>query len=130
MIIELDPDGRRVAVWNGGIPSGLWVCEQGEIPTDALRSRHLPLGILADAEFDATCSILDTDVPGHLLFCSDGLLEATDPAGEAFGVPRLRQQVLTATPTEVVRRVLAAVRAHLGDTDARDDISLLLIAFG
>ena len=129
MIVDIDPDGRRVAVWNGGMPGGLWLREQSEVPTDALRSRHLPLGILADAEFDATCTSLDTGAGGHLMFFSDGLIEAAGPAGEAFGVPRLRRHVLAGSAAEVVGRVQAAVREHLGGSDARDDISLLLIAF-
>ncbi len=76
VIVEIDPDGRRAAVWNGGMPAGLWFGGQREIPTDALHSRQLPLGILGDAQFDATCTSLDTGAGGHLMLFSDGLIEA------------------------------------------------------
>lgn len=130
VVVEIDPDGKRAAVWNGGIPAGLWLRQQREVPTDALRSRHLPLGILGDAQFDATCTSLDTRAGGHLLFFSDGLIEAADPAGEAFGVPRLRRCLLEASAADPVERVQAAVREHLGHAAASDDISLLLVGLG
>jgi serine phosphatase RsbU (regulator of sigma subunit) len=127
VIVDIDPDGKRAAVWNGGMPAGLWLCGQSEAPTDALRSLHLPLGILVDAQFDATCTSLNTGAGGHLMFFSDGLIEAAGPAGEAFGVPRLRRHLLEGSAVHAVERVQAAVREHLGDARATDDISLLLI---
>ena len=127
VVIDVDPDGRRVAVWNGGMPAGLWLLNQREIATEALRSQHLPLGILADAQFDATCASLETGAGGHLVFLSDGLIEAARPAGEAFGVLRLRRHLLAARAADAVGRVQAAVREHLGGSNAADDISLLMI---
>ena len=130
VVVEIDADGRRGAVWNGGMPPGLWLRDQGEIATEALRPRHPPLGVLADTQFDPTCTSLDAGAGGHLLFCSDGLLEAAGPAGEAFGVERLRENALAVRAADATVRVQAAVHAHLGGVRAADDISLLLIDLG
>jgi serine phosphatase RsbU (regulator of sigma subunit) len=130
VIVEIDPPAKRAAVWNGGMPAGLWLRERCESPTEALRSRHVPLGILADAQFDATCTNLDTAAGGHLMFFSDGLIEAAGPAGEAFGVARLLRHVIGAAPAQGVGRTLEAVRAHLGKGSAQDDISMLAVSLG
>jgi len=130
VVVEIDADGKRAAVWNGGMPAGLWLRDRREVATEALRSRHLPLGILADTEFDPTCASLDIGAGGHLVFCSDGLIEATDAADEAFGLLRLRRHVTEGDAVDAVARVQAAVREHLGGGRATDDISLLVIGLG
>ena len=61
------------------------------------------------------------------MFFSDGLIEAAGPAGEAFGVLRLRRHLLEGSAVDAVERVQAAVREHLGAARATDDISLLMI---
>lgn len=127
VIIQIDTDGKRVAVWNGGMPAGIWLRDQREVATRMLRSRHLPLGILADAQFDASCTWLKADAGGHLMFFSDGLIEAARPAGEAFGVLRVRQNAVAGGAADAVGRVQAAVREHLAGASSADDISLLMI---
>jgi serine phosphatase RsbU (regulator of sigma subunit) len=128
VVVELDPMARRATVWNGGLPAGLWVRGASEVATDALGPRHPPLGVLADAQFDATCTTLSVAGGGRLVFCSDGLLEAADAAGSAFGIDRLRSCILGGSAARGVERVEMALRTHLGQASAADDVSLLLIS--
>jgi len=126
VLIAFDPVRKEVEVWNGGIPAGIWVSEGREMLTDALAPRHLPLGILPDAQFDASCTMLEAKAGGHLVFVSDGLLEAADALGTAFGMERLRTQLLR-HPVRTIAQTLASVRAHLGESPAHDDISILMV---
>ena len=127
VLVAFDPVRRQVEVWNGGIPAGMWVTGGSELVTDALHSRHVPLGILNDAEFDPVCTVLDVRQGGHLIFVSDGLLEAHDALGTPFGMERLRAQLLQPSAGDAIARTLGAVRAHLGGSPAHDDISMIML---
>jgi serine phosphatase RsbU (regulator of sigma subunit) len=70
----------------------------------------LPLGIVADAEYDVETVLLDT--ADHLTFVTDGVLEARNAAGELLGFARLAE--LSALPPEAI--VQAAV-THGQDDD-------------
>lgn len=127
VLVAFDPQRKQVEVWNGGIPGGLWLCEGKGRATGALDPRHVPLGILPDREFDAGCTVLDVRSGGHLVFVSDGLVEAVDERGAAFGIESLRAQLEAGPATEAIARTLRAVRAHLGTAPAHDDISMMLL---
>lgn len=126
-LVALDPVRGQVEVWNGGIPGGLWICGGRELLTDALASRHLPLGILPDARFDDGCTRLDVRSGGHLVFVSDGVIEAVDALGTAFGMERVRTQLLGSDPADAIPCTLRAVHSHLGDSPAHDDISMMML---
>jgi serine phosphatase RsbU (regulator of sigma subunit) len=73
-LVAVHPRERRVEIWNGGIPGGVWLRNGQAQMAQPLASRHLPLGILDDAQFDPECV---TAVPGRgerILFFSDGLV--------------------------------------------------------
>lgn len=127
VLVAFDPARRQVEVWNGGIPTGMWVAGGSELVTDALDPRHVPLGILNDAEFDPLCTVLDVRQGGHLIFVSDGLLEAQDALGTPFGIERLRTHLLRNSASAAIAQTLRAVRAHLGDLPAHDDISMMIL---
>jgi CheY-like chemotaxis protein/serine phosphatase RsbU (regulator of sigma subunit) len=127
VVVAFDPGAGRVEVWNGGMPGGLWLHAGGERGAATLASRHLPLGILDDRRFDGTCAVLDAR-RGRLVFFSDGLIEAESPGGEPFGAVRLRRHLLDPCPDPGFQHLLDAVRAHLRDAPAHDDISLMMIA--
>jgi CheY-like chemotaxis protein len=129
-LVAVHPHTGQVEVWNGGMPAGLWL-RGGEVDAPrALASQHLPLGILDDAEFDASCVTTELRLGGRLVFFSDGVTEASSPQGEPFGVARLRAQLQGGDPEHAVARALGAVEAHLDGRPAHDDISMLIIALG
>jgi serine phosphatase RsbU (regulator of sigma subunit) len=127
-LVAVHPRERRVEVWNGGIPGGLWLCDGHAEAVPLLASRHLPLGILDDAQFDPGCVQADTGQGARILFFSDGLLEACSPGGETFGQARLLAELAAAAPEEGFARTLQAVEDHLAGRAAHDDISLMMIA--
>lgn len=76
----------------------------------------LPLGVIADAEYEQTTFQLSRG--DRLVFLSDGVVEATNAEGELFGFDRTRQV------SNESARYIAQTAKHFGQTD---DITVLSI---
>jgi serine phosphatase RsbU (regulator of sigma subunit) len=127
VLVGVDYASGRVEVWNGGMPAGLWLRAGRPLAPEALAPRHLPLGVLAADQFDSACVELGAS-EGHLMFCSDGLIEAAGPGGEPFGLERLHQHLRHPEAGAAVRGALDALAAHRAGLPAHDDISWMMIA--
>lgn len=115
----------QVELTNAGHPP-TYLLRQGRVEEIALASS--PLGGLgrgyARKDFQLE--------PGDLLvWLSDGLIEAQNPAGELFGYERVSQVLAAATPTaEGVRHALVrAVEAHAQGQPVGDDRTLLVLRY-
>jgi serine phosphatase RsbU (regulator of sigma subunit) len=67
-----------------------------------------------------------------LVLYSDGLIEATNPAGEEYGESRLHECVAAAgagSPDDVRDAILASASAFLGSASPRDDVTLVVAKF-
>jgi len=126
-LVGVDPYRNRISVWNGGIPAPVFVAGEGRIARE-WPSRHPPLGILDDAEFDPRWDSWQWDEQGEVFICSDGLIEAENRDGEPFGRQRLLDTIGAARGDEAFAAVIDAVTAHLAGRDAHDDLSLASIA--
>jgi sigma-B regulation protein RsbU (phosphoserine phosphatase) len=87
-----------------------------------------PLGIFAGPEYHRCCARL---APGDsLLFYTDGLTEAMNPAGEMLGLERVQEVLVAhrAEPPEALRdHLLAELRRHGAGRPASDDVTLILL---
>ena len=112
-------------VWNGGIPTALLLSSQGQVLW-RFRSQNLPLGIVDGELFSREVEAFKLPEESAQLFMySDGLVEATNAAGEAFGNQRL-QDILQHTPPESrLSNLQSSLEKHLGDQQAHDDVSYL-----
>lgn len=125
-LVRIDPRNRSVEVWNGGTPEILLLEENGDI-AESFPSIHPPLGILDPKVFDSRTTLLRWPRPGRLLFCSDGLLEAENETGQAFGREGLEKALQSAMGRPLFEHVIESVTKHLGERPAHDDISLITI---
>ena len=85
----------------------------------------LPLGIEDDETYHERTVVL---APGdRMIFYTDGITEARDPAGMLFGDDRLDESFLCAAQTaeELKDRVLSRVRSFTGPRTPADDQTLL-----
>jgi serine phosphatase RsbU (regulator of sigma subunit) len=121
------PEGSSIEVWNGGIPTAVYVRSNGELHN--FRSRHLPLGVLDADAFESTTEIFHA-LPGALLLCSDGLTEAENASGEPFGEERFEILLRTSKPDKLFDDILSALEAHLEGGVAHDDLSMVLAQCG
>ncbi|HZS70816.1 MAG TPA: PP2C family protein-serine/threonine phosphatase [Candidatus Acidoferrum sp.] len=107
-----------------GHPSILHFCPStGEIAE--LPCPNMPLGILPSADFAS--SEVAVESGALLALYTDGFLEATNAAGEQFGLPRLKAELLRHA-TEPLEAICAALQQSVARHGAQfDDQSILLI---
>lgn len=124
----LDRQGVFEYVNAGHIPP-LIVRAQGGV--DRLESSNFPLGLLPRVEFTSERVQV---YPGDLIVTtSDGVTEAQNAAGDLFGDARLLSVLQTCSGQsvdEVVRRILASIREHVGTAPQSDDLTVTIVRFG
>jgi CheY-like chemotaxis protein/anti-sigma regulatory factor (Ser/Thr protein kinase) len=123
-LAAVDLRERVISVWNGGNPEPVLIGPQG---SRAFALRHVPLGALADHEFDDSLDVHGYADGSQLFLYSDGLIEAVDATGEAFGEERLAYTLVDAPAAGRFERLKAAVTRHLGTGSPQDDIALLMV---
>ena len=124
----LSPDG--VLHWSSaGHGPSLLRPACGE-PIQLLEPPLQPLGIMSDWA-DVAPPPARINPSGSLVLISDGVFEATNPAGDQFGIERIVQvlddQPDTCTPGEIIAAVRAAVRVWQDGTEAEDDQTLVVV---
>ncbi len=124
-LIELDAVGGALTVLNAGVPDGMIVRPRAGAVA-SFRSLQPPLGILDDTALNLeteTVSIKDGD---RIYFFSDGLPEASNRAGEMFGMDRIAA-ILTAQedPERAFEALIEAVTAF-GESQAQADDQTLI----
>ncbi|MBS0337483.1 MAG: serine/threonine-protein phosphatase [Proteobacteria bacterium] len=118
-----DPDSGMVEVWNGGNPAALLVDEDCRLQA-RFRSEHLPLGVLAPADFDPRTKAFLVEVPCQLALVSDGITEQRDASGRRVG----ELGVLDLLKSTALPARLAALRSKYTEIpDREDDCSVLLL---
>lgn len=125
-VAAINFDERSVHVWNGGNPPPLLLVGGGTTALP-LASRHLPLGVLEQDEFDASLETRRLPDAGQLLLYSDGLIEAEGRDGQGFGRARLQTALVGLHVEEKLERLRRAVQQHVGGRGAHDDISVVLV---
>jgi len=120
-------EGSSIELWNGGIPTAVYVQKNGDL--HKFRSRHIPLGVVDADAFEATTEIFHAP-PGTLLLCSDGLTEAENASGEPFGEARFEAILRESPPDKLFDKILSALETHLGEGIAHDDLSIVLAQCG
>jgi serine phosphatase RsbU (regulator of sigma subunit)/anti-sigma regulatory factor (Ser/Thr protein kinase) len=121
----LDPKSGRLVYANAGhnLP-----CARHDGQVDELRARGMPLGLMLGMFYDEEEAVLAAG--DDLLFYSDGLVEAHDPRGEMFGLPRLQRlaRVHRSGGTSLMSFVLAELAHFTGQNwEQEDDITLVTL---
>lgn len=128
-LIEVDPHGRIVSVWNGGNPPVILLAEDG---TELARfaSSHLPLGIMRSREMDLSFDRFSLKGDAQLIVCSDGVVEATSPSGAQLGVERIIEAAAAAPRAARMRAINQALDEHLAGRKPHDDLSIVFVDCG
>ena len=123
-MIQADFHLNQLQIWNGGLPDGVLVKRDGILKSIA--SRHLPLGVLGAARFDAGMEIFRTEPGDTLLMMTDGVMEAENRHGDMYGEDRLKRSLDDAgnagSPFDAV---MAGIHAFTGKRPEQDDVTLL-----
>lgn len=124
ILFILDLKNREALYVSAGHPSIL--ASDGQ----TWASTGTPLGMLEDRDYEA-CRFPIT--PGmRLLLHTDGLLEAMNPAGDEFGVERLRQAFESThdmSPDRALEAIMGRVKEFAATDVLDDDATAILLAY-
>jgi sigma-B regulation protein RsbU (phosphoserine phosphatase) len=121
-----DPSRRALTYASAGHnPPRLKACGGG--PVTALDGvGNLPLGLFEDQEYQQATQVLH---PGdRLILYTDGITDATDPAGRMFGLGRLDETLASChhDASDLIGAVLDALARFTAGEPAADDRTLLV----
>ncbi len=130
-VAVIDRRRRLVSVTNAGHPRALYLPAEGDrvVPIGAA---GLPLGTRLEPDYREVQQQLGRgDV---LIFYSDGVPEAQNLAGRAFGDERLleaaRKAVRAGAARQIRDSILSAVSRFKGDAVQADDVTLVVLKLG
>jgi serine phosphatase RsbU (regulator of sigma subunit) len=124
IVFSLSAEGRRLTVWNGGLPP-LYVRTDHGGPLKRARSENLALGIVASHEIELRLTELTVGAEDEVLAFSDGVTECMNAAGVRLGVDRVEQVLQDAPPGDGCWTLPVAVDEYRGASVESDDCSLL-----
>jgi sigma-B regulation protein RsbU (phosphoserine phosphatase) len=128
VLAELDLDTGTLSYVNAGHPPAVLI-RSGRAVAHLQGGRRLPLGLVDGSTAEPATEVLE---PGdRVLFYTDGVVEARNADGEAFGVSRLvdvaeKHAAAGLTAPETLRRVSHAIIDHQGG-QLQDDATLVLL---
>ncbi|HKI02535.1 MAG TPA: PP2C family protein-serine/threonine phosphatase [Thermoanaerobaculia bacterium] len=124
-LLRFRPETGEALLSNAGHPYPLLAAD-GEV--SELEISALPLGLGPARTYEDRPLRL---APGSVLvFCSDGLFEATDASGRAYGFDRLRELVREAgsrPADKILEALLADWRRHLRALEPLDDTTVVVL---
>jgi sigma-B regulation protein RsbU (phosphoserine phosphatase) len=125
-LAEYDPASRALTYINAGHNAPILRRSSGAI--ERLSNGGLPLGMWADKTYESGNLSLQ---PGDwLVIFTDGVVEAVNQQDEEYGEERLLnvlQAGASATPDQLLRRVMSDLDAFVGPTSQHDDITCMLV---
>ena len=121
----LDPKKASLSYANAGHDLPYVRSSGGD--AEELRARGMPLGLMPGMHYEEKEVVLHKGE--SVLFYSDGLVEAHDPEGEMFGVPRLRALVAQHGEERALwNLLLEELYSFVGEGwEQEDDITLLTL---
>jgi serine phosphatase RsbU (regulator of sigma subunit) len=128
-LVVIDPESGELTIFNAGHPP-TYLLRRGTVREILLPS--LPLGSFGE-EVATRYGRLDLALEPDdvVLWLSDGLVEAVNRRGEAFGYDRVMATLegIEGGPEKVRGSLLAAVQEHTGDTPLEDDRTVVVMAY-
>ena len=125
-LASINPRSGVIQVWNGGNPACFLIGDDGAV-LRRFTSTHLALGVVGDREFDAEIETIKLECNCQLVMVSDGLVDAQNANGEAFGEERLLAWCADAPPGARLVSLRSAIHGHLEYKPPDDDISIMLV---
>ena len=120
-----DDQSRTLQVANSGLPRPVY-CHKGE--TQLIEATGLPLGLFDEAEYDEFTFQAEPD--DVFVFFSDGILDATNKAGDLFGRTRLEKVMAECSGNSaesIVKSVFKAAAEHAKGVETFDDQTVVAI---
>ena len=120
-----DDANRTLQIANSGLPRPV-LCHKGKI--QMIEATGLPLGLFDDAEYDEF--IFQAEPEDVFVFFSDGILDASNRAGELFGRTRVEKIIAECwanSADSMVKSIFKAVADHAIGVETFDDQTVVAI---
>jgi len=120
-----DDQNLTLQVANSGLPRPIY-CHKGK--TQFIEATGLPLGLFDDAEYDEFT--FQAEPEDLFVFFSDGILDATNRAGDLFGRTRLEKIISNCADNSadsIVKSVFKAVAENAAGVETFDDETVVAI---
>jgi len=120
-----EPDRGLMSFVSAGHPPSFR--RRGDTVTRIGEGGEIPLGVLREHRYaNQSCPLAAGD---FVIAYTDGLIEAVDAQGEAFGIDRVASIIASAPPraTSIMHALRDALIAHQGNPIGRDDQTILVI---
>lgn len=122
-VISLDMRERTIRAWNGGCPDGLVLRTDGDI-LHRFCSRHLPLGVINEIEFDGSTEHYQYgDKQCKVFMCSDGVTELGLEDGHQFDLEGMLRR--NCDEQDQFDRLIQAVKEELHGQPVLDDVAMV-----
>lgn len=126
-IMDINFRKKRLKIWNGGLPD-CFIYHHRDRRVSAVKSTHLPLGVLSSRAFKDNCEYFDLEKEDRIFVWSDGIHEARNSAGDMFGEERLKTVFSdNQQPEKLFDEIIERVQHFVGSHEKDDDLSLLEI---
>ncbi|HPG57220.1 MAG TPA: PP2C family protein-serine/threonine phosphatase, partial [Candidatus Wallbacteria bacterium] len=128
--MQISPSGGRAAFSNAGHCPVIHYIKDGDSAV-VHESRNSPLGVMRNSDFKEGILLLNSgDI---LLIYTDGLVEAKNSAGEAFGRARLCEIIKSSSrggAEEIKEAIISQFTSHMAGEDLEDDIAFIAVKVG
>ena len=125
-LLVLDPATGEIEYTNAGHNPGLLLHEDGTM--EELGSHGLPLALFPGRPYGSSKFVLK--VNDLLCLYTDGVTEANNPAGDEFGMPKLKEFVgkqVHKSTTDIESELGQALEAHAQGEPFADDRTLVMV---
>ncbi len=130
LILRVDPDGTLEITNAGGPPPLLYSNRSGTV--SPIQTDKKQFGMIGVADLPVSFQNVTFSMAGGdtVVFTTDGLTEATNPAGEEFGQERLIESLCNKerkTADQKLAGILKDLTTFVGSEPLRDDITLIVL---
>ena len=128
IIAAIDLQTHRVEYANAGHAPAEHISASGQCFT-ALEATGMPIGVLEESDYPLGTPVC-LEVGDLILLCTDGIVEAENARGEAFGLERLRsavQRYAGDSVEELVGKIGRRVEEFCGELSPADDLTVLAL---
>ena len=128
---EIDVQSRMLRIANSGCPYPYYYNAK-ENTLSEINLSALPLGLRRDSCYPVT--ELEVSNGDRVVFCSDGIIEATNSNGEIFGFENTLDTIKQGCEhnlksQELIDFVFNRVRKHSEETEQEDDQTIVVLAY-
>ena len=120
-LIELEQEGKMLAVWNGGLPD-LLVIDQDSNIKHRIPSAHIPLGVNKTEKVDLETAFVEVSAGDKVFCCTDGVINSLDKNKINYGMKSV-ETLLSHGAT--LSELSTSIFEHIQNVEQLDDMTIL-----